>query len=152
MNRAMRRAALKAKPVDAGKVVPLPKWLDEFIVFDNIDRVFQKIGHGEIEFANGRPVMMAGDGHWYEVIPALNGWISAWKRFDRSLNLNHDLSPLVRLSNRLNYNSPISQHQLMSARAVLNEQRKLFRKLDRDDLESLAKTEQIALFLEDKAA
>lgn len=148
MNRAMRRSAMKAKPVDAGKVVPLPKWLDEFIVFDNIDRVFQKIGHGEIEFANGRPVMMAGNGKWYEVIPALNGWISAWKRFDKSLNLNHDLSPLVRLSNQLNYYSPISLKQLSAARSVLKEQRALFRRLDRDSLASLAKTEQIALFME----
>lgn len=152
MNRAMRRAAARAKPIGPGKVVPLPKVFDEFAVFNDIDRVLEKIGNGEIEFANGVPVAMSSAGEWYEVIPALNGWISAWKRFNTQFNLNHDLSALVRLCNCLHYGTLVPQSLINSAKAVLAEERRLFKLIDRDALASAAKTEQIALLMEGKAA
>lgn len=148
MNRAMRRIAERQKHYPAPKRVDLPRYLDEFTVFSDIERVLEKIEHGEIEHANGVPVMMASNGNWYEVIPALNGWISAWKSFDAKFGLNHDLSALVRMSNCLHNLVPITDRQVRAARAVLDEQRKLFRRIPRDDIASAAKTEQIRLMME----
>ena len=148
MNRQMRRIAARQREYKAPTVVPVPALFDEFAVFNDLERVLEKIEHGEIEHANGQPVMMAGDGHWYEIIPALNGWISAWKAFDIKFHLNHDLSALVRLSNCLNYATPIQHSLLDSAKQVLREQRRLFRMIPRDALASAARTEQIRLFLE----
>jgi hypothetical protein len=115
MNRAMRRAAARAKPLEYQRV-DLPRHLDELAVFGDIERVLEKIEHGEIEFSQGVPVMLASDGGWYEVIPALNGWISVWKAFDQKFQLGHDLSALVRLCNCLNYNQPLREDQVRAAK------------------------------------
>ena len=150
MNRAMRRAASRAKPLEYQRV-DLPRHLDELAVFGDIERVLEKIEHGEIEFSQGVPVMLASDGGWYEVIPALNGWISVWKAFDQKFQLGHDLSALVRLCNCLNYNQPLREDQVRAAKTVLTEQRRLFRTLPRDQIASAAKTEQIRMLMEDRA-
>ncbi len=95
--------------------------------------------------------MMVGTGEWTEVVPALNGWISAWKAFDQRFQLGHDLSPMVRLCNCLNYGTPLTPRQIQAARDVLKEQRRLFRTLPRDQIASAARTEQIRMYLEGAA-
>lgn len=147
MNRQLRRIAAKQKYYPEPKKVALPKILDEYDVFTDIERLLDKVELGEIEHINGNPVMQYKDGEWYEVVPAMNGWISAWKMFDQKFQLNHDVAPLVRLCNQLNYNSPITIKQLQEARAVVMEQRRLFRSLPRDEIASAAKTKQIALLM-----
>jgi hypothetical protein len=147
MNRAMRRAAARVKPIEF-KQEPLPKWLDEFEIFDPIDRMLQKLENGEIEYHQGSAVFMAGSGEWCQVVPALNGWISVWKRFDQHFQLGHDLSPMVRLCNCLNYSQPLTEHQVAAARKVYKEQIRLFRTLPRDALASITRTEQIRMLLE----
>jgi len=147
MNRAMRRATARAKPIEF-KQVPVPKWLDEFEIFDPIDRMLQKLENGEIEYHQGHAVFMAGNGEWCEVVPALNGWISVWKRFDQHFQLGHDLSAMVRLCNCLNYSQPLTEHQVAAARKVYKEQVRLFRTLPRDALASVTRTEQIRMLLE----
>lgn len=147
MNRQLRRIAAKQKYMPPPKRVELPKLLDEYEVFTDVERLLDKIELGEIEFVDNNPVMQYKDGEWYEIIPAMNGWISAWKMFDQKFKLNHDVSPLVRLCNQLNYNSPISMSQLQAARATVLEQRRLFRSLPRDEIASAARTKQIALYL-----
>jgi hypothetical protein len=144
MNRAMRRAAARAKPTEFEKV-SVPKWLDEFEIFDPIDRMLQKLENGQIEFQQGAAVFMAGDGEWYEVVPALNGWISVWKRIDQHFQLGHDLSAMVRLCNCLNYGKPMTEHQVAAARRVYKEQLRLFRALPRDEIASVTLTEQIRM-------
>lgn len=147
MNRQLRRIAARQKPLPEPRRVPIPKILDEYDVFTDVERLLDKIELGEMETVNGNFVMQYKDGEWYEVVPALNGWISAWKMFDQKFKLNHDVSPLVRLCNQLNYSSPITLKQLQEARATVMEERRLFRQIPRDDLASAAKTKQIALYM-----
>lgn len=147
MNRQLRRIAARQKPLPEPRRVPIPKILDEYDVFTDVERLLDKIELGEMETVNGNFVMQYKDGEWYEVVPALNGWISAWKMFDQKFKLNHDVSPLVRLCNQLNYSSPITIRQLQEARATVMEERRLFRQIPRDDLASAAKTKQIALYM-----
>lgn len=147
MNRQLRRIAARQKPLPEPRRVPIPKILDEYDVFTDVERLLDKIELGEMETVNGNFVMQYKDGEWYEVVPALNGWISAWKMFDQKFKLNHDVAPLVRLCNQLNYSSPITLKQLQEARATVMEERRLFRQIPRDDLASAAKTKQIALYM-----
>ena len=147
MNRQLRRIAARQKPLPEPRRVPIPKILDEYDVFTDVERLLDKIELGEMETVNGNFVMQYKDGEWYEVVPALNGWISAWKMFDQKFRLNHDVAPLVRLCNQLNYSSPITLKQLQEARATVMEERRLFRQIPRDDLASAAKTKQIALYM-----
>lgn len=147
MNRQLRRIAARQKPLPEPRRVPIPKILDEYDVFTDVERLLDKIELGEMETVNGNFVMQYKDGEWYEVVPALNGWISAWKMFDQKFKLNHDVAPLVRLCNQLNYSSPITIRQLQEARATVMEERRLFRQIPRDDLASAAKTKQIALYM-----
>lgn len=144
----MRRAAAHAKPIEYQRMA-LPKILDEFAIFSDIDRIMQKLEHGEIEHANGRPIFLSATGEWCEVVPALNGWISVWKRYDQQFALQHDLSPLVRVCNKLNFNSPLTPAQVQAAKDTISAQRKLFKRLNRDEIASAARTEQTAILLED---
>lgn len=147
VNRAFRRLALRQKEYRDPVRVPIPALFDEFAVFDDIDRMLQKISHGEIEFCDGRPVMMAADGNYYEIVPALQGWISAWKAFIRKFSLDLDQDALIRLCNCLHYSVPIHRSLIKDAKAVVKDQRRLFRTIPRDLLASAARTEQIRLFL-----
>ena len=149
MNRQLRRIAARQKYLPEPKQVPIPKILDEYDVFTDVERLLDKIELGEMESVNGNIVMQYKDGEWYEVVPALNGWISAWKMFDQKFKLNHDVAPLVKICNQLNYNSPISVRQLQEARATVMEERKLFRSIPRDELASAARTKQIQLLIKD---
>ena len=151
MNRAERRAAAHAKSHPQCKVVALSRVFDQFAVFDGIERILAKISSGEVDFANGAPIFQAVDGGWFESVPALQGWISAWKRFNTKFDLNHDVGALERLCNALYYGMTIPRVLLDAANKVIAEERRLFKNIPRDELASAAKTEQIALLMEDVA-
>lgn len=146
MNRATRRAAMKAKP-QTEKVLRIHPLLDRHFVFDDWERLLQKIEHGELEHVNGKPVMMMTGGEWGEVVPCMNGYVSAWKSICMKFDVEHDLSALVRLANCLHYGSPISQGLLDSSKAVIREQRRIFGQLNRQEIASAARTEQIKMMI-----
>ena len=148
MNRAMRRLAGRQKPIGPGQIMPLPSLLDEWTVFNGVTTMLHKLASGEIEAINGKPVFRGEKGEWCEVCPALSGWISCWERFDRVLDLQLVQDPLAKLHNKLHYGTPLTHADIEAAQEVVSQQRKLFRKLDRSRLAELAKTEQIALYLE----
>lgn len=148
MNRALRRAAARQKPLQPPKVIELPGPLDEWSVFNNIHTILKKLEYGHIEHAGNKPVFLDETGKWFEICPALSGWISCWERVDRHYNLEIDQDPLAKLHNKLNYGMLLAYDDILAAMKVVDIQRSWFRKLPRAELRSLAKTEQIALFLE----
>ena len=151
MNRQLRRIASRQKYIAPPRVVPIPSLFDEWAVFDGITGIIQKLERGEIEAVNGVPVFQDEKGQWCEVCPALSGWISVWERYDRSFSLDLVQDPLAKLHNKLLYSMPLTIGDVADAKGVLEQQRKIFRKLDRNKLASLAITEQISLLLESAA-
>ena len=151
MNRKERRAAAKRKAVTYHRVA-LPQHLDEMIIFSDWERVLEKLEHGQIEYLKKEdgtevPVMLSSRGEWEEVVPAMRGWILSWIAFSERFNLGHDVTPLDDVCRSLYYNRMLTPEQIQKAKECLMEERKLFRKIDRDELASAARTEQIKMFL-----
>lgn len=151
MNRKERRAAKKGKRITYERVA-LPAHLDELIIFSDWERVLEKLEHEQIEYkvkedGTEVPVMLSSRGVWEEVVPAMRGWILSWIGFNERFNLNHDVTPLDTICRALYYNKMLTHEQVMAAKQCLLEERKLFRQIDRDELASAARTEQIKMYL-----
>jgi hypothetical protein len=131
MNRAMRRALKHGKQPRTDKLVPLPKMLDEFTIFNIPERILTKLRNGEIEAQQGRPVFIDNTGALQEVCPALEGWIFTWQKINDKLGLNLGMAPLRKLHNKL--------------QACI---RAIYRITDRQEIASIAREAQIAIYLE----
>jgi hypothetical protein len=150
MNRAERRALARGKHQQPERIVPLPKILDEFTVFDMAQTIIDKISHGEIEAYQGRPVFRDNTGALCEVCPALAGWIETWHSINDRLGTNINLTPLEKLLKRLHNSVPITEAEIHAAADTLHSMRLVFRASDRKVISSIAKTAQIKILLESK--
>jgi hypothetical protein len=151
LNRAERRALAKGKRQQPERIVPLPKILDEFTVFDMAQTIIDKISHGEIEAYQGRPVFRDNTGTLCEVCPALAGWIDTWHSINDRLGTNINLTPLEKLLKRLHNSVPITEAEIHAAADTLNSMRLVFRASDRKVISSIARTAQIKILLEEIA-
>ena len=117
----------------------IPKALDEWEQFDSIERMFQKIKHGEIEWDGTNYVFMGMKGETYALLPALEGWTEYWaevaKRFDIA---DYDDGALRRLAKSLEYDKPLTEQQVEAAYAVVEQQRAMFRAIPRPEIAKAA--------------
>jgi len=149
-NRAMRRAAARAKPLD-NKRVYIPRYLDKFTIFSDIERILEMLEHGAIEFEGDKPIFMSATGEICFVVPALDGWIGYWERVAKHFNLDdRSYSALITVKKRLKSGVLLQESHVSAAQICVAHQRDLYERLDRDVLASLARTERIALYLEMK--
>lgn len=149
MNRAMRRAAAKSKPMQPPKVVPLPALLDEFTVFDHIDTLFLKIGNGHIETVQGVPVFRDNEGKLNQVCPALQGWIETWQMINEKLGLVIPIQHFQLICNKLHYDTIITERDLKLATATNAYCKAVFRQR-RKEITEVAKLAQFKILLESK--
>lgn len=146
MNRAMRRAAAKAKPMPPPKVVSLPALLDEFTVFDHIDTMLMKIGNGYIESVQGVPVFRTNEGKLMQVCPALQGWIETWQMINEKLSLVIPVQHLQKVCNKLHYSTVITERDLNLAKATNAMCKAVFRQ-HRKEITEIAKLAQFKILL-----
>lgn len=149
MNRAQRRAE-KFRKTQHEVVVSLPPMIDEWTIFDCPDRIMQKLKNGEIESYQGRPIFVDNEGEWSDVCAALSGWIFTWQKIVDKLESSASLQGLQIIHNKLHVMMPITIQDLANAEACLNSLRQLFRKSDRQVIKEVAKTAQIAIYLDGK--
>ncbi len=147
-NRAQRRAMKRIKHMPAERVVPLPALLDEFTVFDMPQTILDQISNGQIDAAQGVPVFRDNAGVWTEIVPALEGWILTWQMINEKLQLALDLQPLSILSKRLHNNVPLTRENISAAQQSLLQCRQAFRRSNRQQIISIAKTAQISILIE----
>lgn len=147
MNRAQRRAEKHGKK-QYEVIVNLPPMLDEWTIFDCPDRIMQKIKNGAIESHQGRPIFVDNEGEWCDVCAALSGWIFTWQKIVEKLQSSISLQGLQTIHNKLNVAMPITNQDLIKAEECLNLLRKLFRTSNRQVIKEVAKTAQIAIYLE----
>jgi hypothetical protein len=148
MNRAMRRALKHGKQPRTDKLVPLPKMLDEFTIFNIPERILTKLRNGEIEAQQGRPVFIDNTGALQEVCPALEGWIFTWQKINDKLGLNLGMAPLRKLHNKLQASMMLTEQDVTQAQAALDSIRAIYRITDRQEIASIAREAQIAIYLE----
>lgn len=151
MNRAARRQSERSarRGINhAERVIPLPRLLDEFTIFDIPQSILTQISHGAIDSIQGVPVFRDNTGEWCEVTPALAGWIFTWEKLNVELNLKLDLTPLTIICKRLQNYTPITRENIGNALLCLDACRAAFRHNDRQRIASISKNAQIQLYLE----
>lgn len=152
LNRAQRRAVSKAKPMPAPRRIPVTPAIDEFEQFDDIERLMQKLDHGAIEMAQGRPVMTT-KGVTYDVLSAIGGWMDYWLDLAEKHGWRiYDDSAMRKLAARLEAGMMLTPKIVDEARLVVNLQRAMFRAIPRNAISSQATTTQIKLLIEDREA
>jgi len=152
MNRALKRA-LKHKRVQQERVVPLPRAIDEFVVFDMPQRMLDEIKSDRLSVdAEGTPVFQDNHGVWQEITPSLAGWIVTWERILTTLtpaSPHCSLEGLKEINRNLNDDIDIEPETLALAIAEFEYCRHVFRNSDRSKIQSIAKTSQIAMLIKD---
>lgn len=151
MNRAIRRQAAKNERrgiTRTERVVQLPALLDEFTVFDMPQCILNQLANGAIDSIQGVPVFKDNAGVWCEVSPALEGWLFTWKKINTDLQLQLDLTALITLHKRLYHAMPITRELVGNALLCLDACRQAFRASNRQEIVRIAKTAQIAIYLE----
>lgn len=144
LNRAQRRAQKYNKPLYE-KVIRLPKLLDEFTIFDTVDRILDAIERDYLEYRDNIPVILGPSGSVVEIIPVMEGWIYTWKKINPKLDLN----PWVVILSKLTSSQDITIHELERAKTAQDACKIYFRGADREKLQSIAKTAQIAIFMKE---
>lgn len=154
MNRTIRRqlARAKTKPIPSRSV---PRHIDEWEQFEQIEMMALKLGNGAIEYEGPHPVMVSSKGEAYRVIPALNGWITYWrtladKHAGQFGTAPYDDEPMRLVSRRLENSVPLTPEHVEGFKRVVAAQRALFRAIPRDVVSSEARTVQIKLLIEDR--
>lgn len=146
MNRALRRSAARAKKGSKkDKVIPIPKFIDKFQQFDEIDRLFQKISHGEIEYQycedtdSERPVLLSKNGNYFDVCSALTGWMELWREVAAIKKFTAYSDMAMALVNvKLKRGVEITFKELSDCLVVVGKQKKMFSEIDRGELKQIS--------------
>lgn len=102
---------------------------DSFTTIDNL--ISQIELGGKLNYMQGVGFVTMNElGEEVIVVDELRDWISEWATIAKAANvINYDDSGLVKLRNKLHYESPLTKRDVESAQAVINVQRDLYTKL-----------------------
>lgn len=149
MNRAQRRqrqrGARQAQHHHAKRIIK-PCLMDIHLVFEPIEAVFTQLHSGEIQCdEKGTPIFKDFEGNWYEISPAIDGWVELWETLFRKWGFALDITPLAKLSRKLAYGVLMTPLDVAAAHAVIAQCRQLFRQMDVNRLKSEVRTQQIRM-------
>jgi hypothetical protein len=126
MNRIQRRAQERAErrghKLNRSRAIYTGHFQLEFETFDTIERLFEKIRNGALEYIGPHPVVMGLHGEHYHVLPALDGWIKYWRVLTEEQDIAYD-------DNALEFAMPLTDKQAADAYGVVILQRALYRAL-----------------------
>jgi len=150
MSSSNKRNNARAKKPNNHKVKKVPKWLDKFEQFDDIERLFQKLIHGQIEFdvKSDRPVMLSNKGHYFDVCSALDGWCIYWNSLAVKHGYDYDDHALVKLNNKLSNKIDLSFKDIQQAIETIDRQKKMFDLTPRHEVSYMARTVETRLLIE----
>ncbi len=94
---------------------------------------------------DGAPVMIVWGGDLYEACPALDGWLSCWRRIVEGERLEIDLSPLTVVHDRLRDGEQLTVEMVEEARRCTDACRNAYSALPRERARSYSTTELIAV-------
>lgn len=119
-------------------------------LFFQVDSVLDQIEHqGEIDTINGVPVYKYIDGKYWELIPDFGGFIEAFA-MKQSRYRTYNTTPLKQLLHRLEYDAPITELEIKSARKSLEQIRKTVQNMTLKEVAELVKDAQIKFAFERK--
>ncbi|AXK39646.1 hypothetical protein [Crenobacter cavernae] len=156
MNRTQRRSAARTKPAMPPRrryTGPnRPTLAEVHQVFAPIDWMFDEMRQGEVSEMSGVAAMRDVERNWYQIGPALAGWIDCWQRLDRRFSLGLDLTPLCELGRKLDDGELMTMAEIDAAYAVINRCRELYRQMDVYEVKTVVRTTEIVIALEEAGA
>lgn len=84
-------------------------------------------------------------GDRYPAAPCLRCWIACFEMFQRRMQTEIDLWPLQKLANKLDYGVLLTSTEVAAARATVEQQRALYRRIPLDIIRDCAMTEMISV-------
>ncbi len=151
MNRQMRREAARAKRME---IKPRRNWakinrpmlheVDQ--VFAPIDAFLRQLITGFVYCTEaGAPVFSDMEGDLYEATPAVRGFVSAFDRITAHYQIEIDLTPIIKLCNKLDAGMPVNEAHVDLCRSLIDQCRTAYRNMDVYQVKSLVNTELIDL-------
>lgn len=124
-----------------------PTLLQQLEAFRLPDQIIAALRSGEIETINDKPCFrdLSESAYvWYEIAPAIGGWVSLWRRLCERYRLVIDLRPVELVARRLELGSMMHPEDIDRAAAVFDVCRHAYRAMDVYEVRSIVKTECIA--------
>lgn len=156
MNREQRRAMARAKPVNPREkrlswARPRRPMLHEVeLVYGPIDAFLDQLSHGEIDCTDtGVAIFRDREGHFYEAVPALEGFAEVWQVLSDRHGLSIDLTPLSQLAKRLKYSMPCDPDFVAQVARCVDLTRQAYMRMDVYDTKSVVRTQQIRIEMEE---
>jgi hypothetical protein len=113
--------------------------------FGAIDAMMQRLAEGWTHEIDGRAAFRDPvSGQWYEIAPALDGWIALWERLDRHYTLLLDLDPMRTISARLAAGEDIPPELVDAAVALVTACKRAYRRMDMYEVKTIVRTQLIA--------
>lgn len=126
-----------------------PTIADMFKSFRHIDAAMSKLADGWIHAEGETPVFQFDTGgEWFEIGPAIRGWVDAFERLLSSHKNEIDLTPLKELAGDLEQGKEIHPSQALACQAIVNACKKAYKRMDIYEIHSIAKTSRIAIYME----
>ena len=108
------------------QITRLPKILTCQRDFYQIDAFMDMVENDAVNEVQGEIVMLTFDKEWYQVLPALDGWMECFSNLAKAMHVNYDDAPMRKMCARLNAVMPLSLKTVQEVKAVINAQRKLY--------------------------
>lgn len=122
-----------------------PTFVDMMKAFGCIDAMLSRLADGWIHEIQGAAVFVnPQDGVWYEIPPAMEGWVALWERLDARYALGLDLGPTRKVIARLRYGTPIPPELVAQCQAVVDQCKRAYRRMDIYEVGAVVKTQMIA--------
>lgn len=136
---------MKHRTGTAPRRIKRPTLIDIFKAFNPVDAMLARLADGWIHEENGVAVFY-DDEHsdWFEICPALRGWIALWARLDAHYHLGINLEPMRILVAQLADGSDVFPELVSECQAVVDRCRRAYRGMDMHVVGSMVKTQQIA--------
>jgi hypothetical protein len=143
MNRAERRQAAKPKKFSRSHAVYSTRYTLEMESFDSVERLFDKLRHGELEWTKDDGYVIRGlSGEYLHIVSALEGFIDCWWTIANGEGIPYDDTALRKLSKSLEYEKPLNRAEIDKAYDVIKLQRAIYRSLPQKVISSYAKQTQ----------
>ena len=119
--------------------------------FRNIDSALAKLADGWI-YAEKEVAVFQFEtgGEWFEIAPAIRGWVDAFGRILNHYKQEIDLSALSELADDLEQQNEIEPGKVEKCQAAVNACKKAYRSMDIYEIHRIAKTASIAIYMEEQ--
>ena len=120
-----------------------------YATFRPIRELVKQLRSGEVDTVKGVAVMPEWAGGMVEVCPALEGWVSCWKRIAEAEGLAVTATACERVAKALHYGKPMTEQEVEAFAAEVEAQAEIYGSLPLSVIRRHILTEQLAIQIDE---